>query len=220
MKNFRPNRRITKSQIVSCIVLLLILIVSADVLASGGLSTDGLNPTNFDLSNGSNPIAGMVNSYPDVRYFRVVVPTDHELTAINLTTHTNGDSTSWFAAMAGPQFTETSTNSGEIDVSKLLAHAHIGTGGNTLPYNVLPSMGITTPLSAGTYSFRIQNWGTGIQFSFDFDVVNTPPSSVTLNQAQVSPSPFNHAISLTLLVGIVVSFLTIQLRNRQRAEEC
>lgn len=175
--------------VLSLLSLLVALPISAedyDEAVDGPLSSDGLNPTALIGTLGSNLVDGSVGVHPDVRYFSITVPAGAELTAIQLTEHTSGDNTSWFAAMSGAQFTENDTSGFLINTENLLGHAHIGTAnGTSLPHNVLPNMNIpNTPLPAGTYSFRMQNWGTGIDFAFNMVLAESEPSAVTVKTSE------------------------------------
>ena len=200
----------------SIFILLILVVICGLFVADGGvsaettLSSDGLNPTAFTLAAGSNPISGVAIGHPDVRYFSVTVPADHYISAIKLTQHQNGDSTSWFAAMSGSQFTENSTSASLINVSNLLGESHVGTGVNALPYDVMPDMDFSMPLSTGTYSFRMQNWQTGITFAFDIEVSPGQPSSVAVQStgSQIASATASGLIALSAIILVLFTILS------------
>jgi len=136
-----------------------------DSMIDGDMSKDGLAPTSITLTEGDNSIISFVNRYTDVRYFSVIVPEGYEVQNLFLTKHENGDNVSWFAVMEGDQFTENSINQFDINVGNMLAQSHISGVGTDL----FEPLSLTT-LPSGTYSFRIQNWGTGVDFGFNFVV--------------------------------------------------
>lgn len=169
----------------SLLIVFVLILTTSTLFALGALSRDGLAPTQFSpTTTGTTSIADSVVGFPDVAYFTVNVPAGHQLDAIRLIDDSTGDGTYWFAIMSGNQFTENSTNSGQINVNNLLGHAHIGTAQGDLNQNLLPEMGtngqgFTLPLSEGAYSFRIQNWGSGGTFALDAEISATPTTAVT-----------------------------------------
>ena len=194
-----------------------LLLTTSVALANGALSRDGLAPTQISPSTASTiSIADSVTGFPDVAYFTVNVPAGHQLDAIRLMEDSTGDGVYWFAVMSGNQFTENSTNSGEINVNNLLGHAHIGSANGDLNQNLLPAMGIngqgfTPPLSEGAYSFRIQNWGSGGTFALDAEVSANPTTAVTalhgIADHGTSLSQITLAIVFTTLATVGFYFL-------------
>ena len=209
------KRLVASSTTLLVSIVFLVTVVSAAIVHDGPISGDGLNPTAITVAAGVNTINSSVSTFPDVGYFTIAVPADHQLDAINLTAHTNGDLTSWFAAMSGVQFTENSTDTSEIDVGNMLGQSHIGSG-NALPYNVMPSMGLNTPLAAGDYSFRIQNWGSGIDFTLDYVISPSVPTSVQLSGMAGSQQSFAQiqAIGLMGLCAITLVAAIVRLTKR------
>ncbi len=192
---------------------LLVGAVSADdhdEAVDGPVSANGLSPTAINGTLGSNIIDGSVNNYPDVRYFSIEVPTGLQITAINHIEDVDGDGGNWFAAMVGPQFTQNSTDQFDIDTSKLLGHAVIGPNYGGVPQNVMSRMGFDAPLPPDTYSFRIQNWGSGVDFAFNIELSEVGTTAVSLSQPQAT-----HALpALISLLTLLVCMTGLTCLNR------
>ncbi len=182
-----------------------------DEAVDGPVSGDGLNPTALNGTLGDNIIDGSVANFPDVRYFSITVPDGMQISAINHIEDQGGDGGNWFAIMSGPQFTENSTNSGDINTDNMLGNAVIGNRFGGVPQNVMSRMGLPETLPPGTYSFRIQNWGSGFNFAFNIELTEASVTAVSLTSTH-SSTPQATALIL-LLSGML---LTISMRTIHR----
>ena len=151
--------------------------------AQGDLSNSGLNPTRVTVAVGSNQIFGTTGRDAngiDRDYFTITVPTGLQMTSlIELAGTSVGGAVSFLGMQAGSQVTVPTS---AVDATGLLEWTHYG--GATTDTDILPGMSISTqgssgftpPLSAGDYSFWIQDFNTG-RFSYGFDLVLAPVAS-------------------------------------------
>ncbi len=188
-------------------ILLMVGTVTAVPVA---LSRDGLSPTPFVLSAATTLISDTLSGFPDVAYYTVTVPDDHQLDAITLQADAGSDGGYWFAIMEGAQFTENSTNSSAIVQANLLGHVVVGRNYYAIGDDVLADMGnasgaigFTGALPAGTYAFRIQNWGSGGTFALDYAISEAMAVPTAVSLSQVTSS---YSISLFLLWFLLFIF--------------
>lgn len=164
---------------------------------NGDLSSDNLNPTQLNLSVGSNHIIGSTTGNPnlDRDFFSLTIPSGYLLNKIILADYIDLDddglNQGFFAVQAGSKI-ETSTIN--ANTPSLLGAAVIGAeSGKQVGENVLDDLGVANPirgysfvgfssgkLSEGTYTFWIQETRGGIQ-RYNLDFVLTPipePSTI------------------------------------------
>lgn len=148
---------------------------------SGDMSGDRKMPTAVSLDLGSNKIAGRFGSrttgsgtVTDLDYFKIKIAPGQVLSAIVLGTATDvGVGVSFVALQAGKVMTvppDTQTP------AKLLGWMHFGTGdeGDDILPDIaggLGAIGFTPPLTAGTYTFWLQELSVcACKYQFDFQV--------------------------------------------------
>ena len=154
-----------------------------DESVSGDLSNSGMAPTMLTVSLGSSELfgtTGKTNNVIDRDYFRFTVPPGMTLSALTVLpgTQTLGPLGDSFIGMeAGPQVT---VGTSPKDATALLGWCHYDLG--DVGTDILPGMGsaglgstgFTPPLTAGTYSFWVQEASAGrVNYGFDF-TVSTP----------------------------------------------
>jgi hypothetical protein len=148
-----------------------------DENTNGDLSNDRLNPTSINLTEGTNSLVATMPG-ADLDYLTIVVPANSQFSALTPTSYVSSDGTSFIGMQAGTQMTvPTNTPS----ASGLLGWAHFGTGPGNVNQDILPAMGtsgagatgFTPPLSAGSYTFWIQQASTAsVSYQFDFLVTS------------------------------------------------
>lgn len=156
---------------------------------SGDLSNSGLAPTAVTLGLGSNLIAGTtgrISGVVDRDYFSFTLPAGTQLSSVFVlpgSTFLGFSAVSFIAVQAGPQVTVSPTATsaagllgwwhfGENDVGTDILGL-MGTGGSAIGFN--------DPLPAGTYSFWIQDTGSGTaQYRLDFGVTPVPEPGAAL----------------------------------------
>ena len=200
-------------KIITPIILSLILVVGV-INAADPLSRDGLQPTIIPFEASTAIVSDTLGGFPDVAYFMIIVSEGEQLTSIVVTADESSDGGYWFAVMSGEQFTETSTQTSQINTDNILGHEVIG---GTSGINVLPNMvdgsfgsgaiGFDDVLPAGTYAFRIQNWGSGGTFTLELMIesaVSAPTAvrlnTVTFHRMQLFP------IVLLMEMGLMILF--------------
>jgi hypothetical protein len=153
-----------------------------DEAISGDLSNSGGAPTVLTAADGSNQLFGTTGrggSGVDRDYFTLTVPAGSELTSINVLPGTTaGGPVSFIGMEAGKQVTLPTSPS---DATGLLGWHHYGPADiNTdiLDDMSIPadgSSGFTPPLGSGSYSFWVQDFGSGIfNYGFDFALAPVP----------------------------------------------
>ena len=158
-----------------------------DESVSGDLSNNQSAPTARTLAIGTNSIKGAVGGTESQDWVALTVPAGDVLSSLVLASYVSTDSQGFIGVQAGASFVG-STNS----PSSYLGYAHFGTGAtngslpptNLVGTNLLPLMGdtsiasgavgFTPPLSAGTYTFLIQQLGSATTYQFDFNVTPMP----------------------------------------------
>jgi len=159
-----------------------------DESVSGDLSNSGATPTLLTVSLGSNEVLGTtgkdaVTGIIDRDYFTFTVPDGLELAAITLLpgTETLGKlGESFIGLEAGPDVTVATS---ATTAAGLLGWYHYSTsdiGKDILPFMGsagLGSTGFTPPLSAGTYSFWVQEASVGtVNYGLDFIIATPEPA--------------------------------------------
>ncbi len=145
---------------------------------NGDLSGDWLAPTQLTLGAGSNHVQGSfgISAIPDVAdldYLAIIVPTGYILNKLILDSLNPGGANSFLGVQSGPQMTLPPT---AYDPSPLLGWNHIYK--NQQGNDLLPVLGLGT-LSAGSYTFWINETDTSAAWSygFDFQVAAVPEPS-------------------------------------------
>jgi hypothetical protein len=162
-----------------------------DESSAGDFSNVGTAATVVTLGLGSNLIAGTSGrsgSVVDRDYFTFTLPAGWQLDAVTLlpgSTFLGASGLGFIAVQGGTQLTVSPTGG---DPSGLLGWHH--TSANDIGTDVLPqiglgagSIGFTPPLPAGSYSFWVQETGTGTsayRFDFNVSVVPEPASALLL----------------------------------------
>lgn len=177
------------------------LAVDYNEAVDGDLSGNGLLPTVLALGAGSNLVVGNFGGSPlpgvqDLDYLSVIVPTGYVLNKLMLTSLVAGGANSFLGVQSGPQVTMPPTS---FDPSPLLGYNHIFT--NQEGTNLLPSLGISGGLAAGSYTFWINETDTTQPWSYGFDF-----------QVAAVPEPETYAMLLAGL-GLLGAFV----RKRRRA---
>ncbi len=165
-------------------------IVVWDEGVNGDLSTDPFAPTVVNFGLGTNTVIGSMSTPNDTRdYLTFTIGAGQLLTGIILQQYDDLDvggpgNRGFFAISAGP----TSAIPGGGTSGSFLSGAHLdpfGAGTDLLTIlqtNQLTGTGITSPLTAGTYTFLVQQTGPQLTgYTFDFQVAEVPiPAAVWL----------------------------------------
>jgi hypothetical protein len=191
------RRRSCRDKIVSATILGVVLAcyiatpVGASILydesVSGDLSNNQAAPTSRTLAVGTNSIKGVVGGADSRDWVAVTVPAGDVLVSLILASYESTDSQGFIGVQAGSSFV-----GDPFTASSYLGYAHFGTGatnGSLPPTNLvgtdlLPLMGdtstapgaagFTPPLSAGSYTFIIQQLGSTTAYQFDFNATAAP----------------------------------------------
>jgi len=172
--------------------------VAWDETAQGDFAGSGLVPTAIALGQGSNLVLGSTGrtaGVVDRDYFSFTLAAGTQLDSITVlpgSSFLGTGAASFIAVQAGPQVTVNPTGGSP---EGLLGWVHYSE--NDVGTDILGLMGIgpgaigfAGPLPAGTYSFWVQDTGTGVaNFRFDFAV-----SAV--------PEPAGWALALAGLAGV------------------
>jgi PEP-CTERM motif len=157
--------------------------VAWDEPVGGDFSGNGLAPTAVALLPGDNTLrgtTGRTGGVVDRDYFAVELPAGWQLQTLTVmpgTTFLGASAASFIGVQAGPQLTVNPTGG---SATGLLGWTHYSE--NDLGTDILGLMGIgpgaigfAGPLPAGTYSFWVQDTGTGTaHYEFSFAVVAVP----------------------------------------------
>lgn len=161
-----------------------------DEAASGDLANVGTSPTLVSMGLGSNTVSGTTGrsgaGVVDRDYFTFTVADGWQLDTLNLltgTTFLGPSGLGFIAVQAGSQMTVNPTGG---DPSSLLGWWH--TSENDIDTDILQhigqgagAIGFTGPLPAGSYTFWVQETGTGsAAYNFDFNVTAVPEPSIAL----------------------------------------
>jgi len=146
---------------------------------NGDLSNDGLNPTQINVSAGSNMIIGTTGAgtAPNTRdYFTISVPGNLRLVALIEQAGTQAGNLGFLGLQSGTQVT-LPTNATTAD--GLLGWVHYPpatTDVNLLATMAIPALGssgFTPPLGPGNYAFWLQDTSPGT-FAYTFNIVLQP----------------------------------------------
>lgn len=160
-----------------------------DEAVQGDFANTGTAPTAITMDVGSNPVrgtTGRVNSIVDRDYFSFTLAEGQQLDTLTVVggNFLGVSGLSFIAVQAGAQVTVNPTGG---SAAGLLGWVHFGE--NDIGTDILGLMGIgfgaigfQSPLPAGTYSFWIQDTGTGVaSYQLDFGVSAVPePASALL----------------------------------------
>ena len=191
------------------------MLATADYIEStnGDLSGNFLNPTSIALvPNGSTRISGTIAGAgagvsTDLDYFTVTIPVGQVLAALNVLPGTAGGGTGSFIAIySGSIAVNPATAVSTAALGYYLYRAtDIGTDilDNIATFNFLgnnPSIGFVPPLSAGAYTFWIQEGSNGT-FPYNFELVLSVPTPSTI---------------LLMLMGLAGLAMGLRLHRRER----
>lgn len=144
----------------------------------GDLSNNSGAPTLVSLVNGSNTVSGTARAGTDPDFFSIILGTNQQLDALVLTSYAGpeGGSGSFFAVQTGSSI---NTGSAAAHLGNELIGKSTGTaqGDNILPELGTPRFGgsgFTGPLTAGTYTFWIQETAGDVNYAFDLQVSQVP----------------------------------------------
>ncbi|MEL7330658.1 MAG: pre-peptidase C-terminal domain-containing protein [Cyanobacteria bacterium J06560_2] len=160
-----------------------------DEAVSGDISDDPNAPLALDLAEGTTRLSATTGG-GDQEYVTVTVPDGFQLESINLDSFSPND-VAFVAVQEGATFTEPLDNS--ADVSELLGYTlfgpsavgtdildNIGNGSNGANFG---GQGFEGPLSAGTYTFALQQLGEDSDYTLAFNVT---AATVVENSAPVA----------------------------------
>jgi len=164
--------------------------VNYDDSVNADLSGNWLAPTTLTLDAGSNHVNGSFGQIPvtptlqslpgvigfDLDYLTVIVPTGFQLNALVLDSLNPGGANSFLGVQNGPQMTMPPTST---DPGVLLGWNHIFR--NQQGANLLPVLGVSGPLAAGSYTFWINETDSSALWSYglDFQVTAAVPEPST-----------------------------------------
>jgi hypothetical protein len=159
-----------------------------DEAVQGDFANLGTAPTAITLELGSNPVRGTTgrqNSVVDRDYFSFTLPAGWQLDTLTVVggSFLGVSGLSFIGVQAGPQVTVNPTGG---SAAGLLGWVHFGQ--NDIGTDILGLMGIgfgasgfQSPLPAGTYSFWVQDTGTGVaSYQLDFGVSAVPEPAAAL----------------------------------------
>jgi hypothetical protein len=159
-----------------------------DESVSGDLSNSQSAPTARTMAAGTNSIKGFVDGTDSQDWVALTVPAGNAFISLVLASYVSTDPQGFTGFQAGPSFVGS-----PFSPSSYLGYAHFGTGatnGSLPPMNLVGAdlfpymgntsiapgaVGFTPPLSAGTYTFLIQQLGSPTAYQFDFNVAPCPP---------------------------------------------
>jgi len=198
------NKRIIELPVALLIAMLCVhgaVAASYDEAIDGDLSGNWLAPTVLTLDAGSNHVQGLFGISPvpgtaDLDYLAIVVPDGYVVSSLILESLNPGGANSFLGVQSGPQMTMPPTST---DPSVLLGWNHIFK--NQQGTDLLPYLGITGGLAAGSYTFWINETDKTYAWSYGFDF-----------QVTAVPEPETWAM---LLAGI--GLLACGTRRRQRS---
>ena len=152
------------------------------------ISSNQAAPTPLTLTLGANSVIGNVNgSGGDSQdWVAITVPAGFQMTSYVNAAYTSGDSQGFTGFQVGSSFAGSAFSAGSY-----AGYAHFGTGAtnpstpvSTVGVDLLPLMadpnvaasatGFSPPLSAGTYSFLIQQLGSSTNYEFDMNLSAVP----------------------------------------------
>ncbi|MGE3109993.1 MAG: hypothetical protein AB7G11_06265 [Phycisphaerales bacterium] len=153
---------------------------------AGDISNDRFNPTAFNLAAGDNQLVGVIfgddgQGNIDRDYFSLTIPAGLQLSQIVHLDYISTDFGAFMGIEEGPIF--------PIDPDQATPGDLLGWvifGPSTVGVDLLPTMGgngrgFTPPLSAGTYTFWVQQTGDYTDYIMNFVVTEVPaPASAIL----------------------------------------
>jgi hypothetical protein len=150
----------------------------------GDLSNDPFAPTEITLSLGVNSLLA-TSVFGDREYVALTIPVGMQLSQLILISYVGEDDTAFIAVQEGSTMTEPPT---KTNPANLLGWTHFGPGAGNVGLDILPdigtgfdAIGFVPPLSAGTYTFWIQQTGElPATYQFDFVVVPGPGAAALL----------------------------------------
>jgi hypothetical protein len=164
-------------------------------LASGDLSGDRFNPTQFTLNPGDNELFGILagddgqGGY-DRDYYSVTVPAGHVLSQAVLTLYSSPDFKSFIGIQPGPIFPN---DPDTVEPEDLLGWEHFGPDhqdADLLALMGVNGQGFVPPLAAGTYTLWAQQIDDFTEYTLDFIVeVPEPVSMLTLAASMLLACP-------------------------------
>ena len=164
-----------------------------DEAASGDLSNSGLTPTPLTLVVGANLVSGAtgrVSGVVDRDYFSFTLPAGHQLDSLTLLPGSNalgGSGLTFIGVQTGAQMTVSPTGG---SATGLLGWWHYST--NEIGTDILPligqglgAIGFVDALPAGSYTFWVQDTGTGVaNYRYELSVSAVPePAGIFLLMA-------------------------------------
>jgi hypothetical protein len=152
---------------------------SWDETLQGDLSNNGLAPSALTLDIGINSVKGSFGgTAPERDYLAITIQSGMQLSALLVGDgFIQNDARSFIGVQAGSIMTVSPTSGSSTG---LLGFTHVQPG---LGFDLLPdigntaafgAIGFTGPLSAGTYTFWIQDTSGNGSFSYDFVVTTAP----------------------------------------------
>ena len=146
--------------------------VTFDEAIDGDISNEPGTPLSLQLANGDNRISGTVITSPDtgtdLDYVSINVPEGSVLNSLILEAYTSVDDVSFIGIQEGPTFTLLSADAPE-NQNQLLGWSHLGSSVGVDILGTIGSppgagdadtaQGFTPPLTAGDYTFWIQETG-------------------------------------------------------------
>ena len=166
--------------LIFCAVLMVVLPAQAATLysesASGDLSGNRFAPTSRTTIVGDNDLF-VTTSGGDQDYLTVVVPAGQRLSNLRLKAFqaSSFDQTSFLGMASGTTFPE---DPNLASGAQMLGYTHLNSF--LLNQDLFPSMhafgtlGFTTPLPAGNYTFWMQQLGTSVTYQLDFVTTAVP----------------------------------------------
>ena len=142
----------------------------------GDLSDDRERPTVFQLGTGTTTLSGTTER-EDLDYFRISVPEGGVLSEVTLSEYESLDNAAFIAVVEGKTFA-VEEDGGDTAATELLGYSRLGP--EELNQNLLPLMaegnfeggaaptGFETPLTAGDYSFWVQQTGLETTYTLEF----------------------------------------------------
>ncbi|NEP60781.1 MAG: hypothetical protein F6K31_27965, partial [Symploca sp. SIO2G7] len=158
-----------------------------DEAVDGDISGNPSAPLDLALSEGTTRLSATTGG-GDQEYVTVTVPDGFQLEYLTLESYSAGGDVAFIGVQEGSTFTEPLDNS--ADTSNLLGYALFGgsQAGTDILDNIgngAGAIGFDDPLSAGTYTFALQQLGAASDYTLAFNVAEatapppTPPTPPT-----------------------------------------
>ncbi|MEM9218707.1 MAG: PPC domain-containing protein [Cyanobacteria bacterium P01_F01_bin.150] len=153
-----------------------------DEATDGEISGDPADPLDFALAEGTTRLSATTGG-GEQEYVTVTVPEGLQLDSLVLESYSAGGDVAFIGVQEGEAFTEPLDNS--ADTGNLLGYALFG--GSEVDTNILDNIGggdgaigFGGPLASGTYTFALQQLGTGSDYTLAFNVAAAAPVSDAL----------------------------------------